>query len=283
VTSRTSPTIRRRRLAAELRELRRKSGKSRDEVAAYVGVAPSTITKIENASAAARPADVAMMLTLYGVEEPRREVLMTLARDARRRGWWQAYSGAIPQWFEVYVGLEEEASKICTWENEQIDGLLQTEDYMRALFQAELIVPSDEEIDRRVAVRLKRQERLLATDAPELWTVIGEGALRRMVGGVETMREQLDKLTQASRLNNITLQVLPFSAGAHPAMHGAYHLLGFAGDPSVVYVEYRRGSLYLEQAPDVDTYVSLFDHLRARALSPDDSRALLARVVNEIS
>ncbi|SDH95654.1 hypothetical protein SAMN05421505_12816 [Sinosporangium album] len=224
-----------------------------------------------------------MMLNLYGVDSERHDVLMTLARDARQRGWWQAYSGAIPQWFEVYVGLEEEASKICSWENEQIDGRLQTEDYMRALFQSEMIVPSDEEIDRRVAVRLKRQEKLLAADAPELWVVVGEGALRRMVGGVETMRGQINKLIQAPRINNIMLQVLPFSAGAHPAMHGAFHLLGFAGDPDVVYVEYRQGSLYLEQAPDVDAYVKLFDHLRARALSPDDSRVLLARVMDEIS
>ncbi|GAA4222655.1 hypothetical protein FHR32_003843 [Streptosporangium album] len=252
-------------------------------MAVFVGCAPATITKIENASSTARPADVALLLELYGVTGRRREVLMALAREARQRGWWQQYSGAIPQWFEVYVGLEEEASEIRSFQPEVIDGRLQTEGYIRALIQAEVNVPPAEEIDRRVAIRLKRQEKLTFPDAPELWVVVGEAALRRAVGGVETMREQLQRLNEVSRLNNITLQVLPFQAGAHPGMQGGFHLLGFPGetDQDVVYVEYRQGALYLERQPDVDAYAKLFDHLRARALGPDESRALITRMAEE--
>ncbi|MFD8560401.1 Scr1 family TA system antitoxin-like transcriptional regulator [Streptosporangium canum] len=283
MANRTSPTVRRRRLAAELRRLRQESGKNRDEVAAFVGCAPATITKIENASSTARPADVALLLELYGVTGQQREILMTLAREARQRGWWHQYGGAIPQWFEAYVGLEEEAAEIRSFQPETIDGRLQTEGYIRALIQAEVSVPPDEEIERRVAVRLRRQERLTSPDAPELWVVLGEAALRRVVGGTETMREQLQRLSQVSRLNNVTLQVLPFHAGAHPGMHGGFHLLGFPeeADRAVVYVEYRQGALYLERQPDVDAYAKLFDHLRARALGPDESRALIARMAEE--
>lgn len=283
MANRISPTVRRRRLAAELRRLRQESGKNRDEVAAFVGCAPATITKIENASSTARPADVALLLELYGVTGQQREVLMALAREARQRGWWHQYSGAIPQWFEVYVGLEAEAAEIRSFQPEMIDGRLQTEGYIRALIQAEVNVPSPEAIDRNVAIRLKRQEHLTSPDAPELWVVVGEAALRRVVGGVETMREQLQKLNEVSRLNNITVQVLPFRAGAHPGMQGGFHLLEFPEetDQGVVYVEYRQGSLYLERQPDVDAYAKLFDHLRARALGPDESRALITRMAEE--
>lgn len=285
MANRTSPTVRRRRLAAELRRLRKESGKNRDEVAEFVGVAPATITKVEGGSATPRVADVALMLELYGVTGDRREVLLTLAREARRRGWWHQYTGAIPQWFEVYVGLEEEASKIRAYQPEIVDGRLQTEGYMRALILAELRVPPDEEIDRRVAVRTKRQERLAGDDAPDMWFVLNEAAIRRQVGGPAVMREQLRYLTEVSRRNNVTLQVLPFTTGAHPATHGAFHVLGFPApvDPDVVYVEYRQGSIYLEREPDVDAYTRLLDHLRARALGPDESRALIARVADEMS
>lgn len=284
MTGRKSPTVRRRRLADELKELRRISGKGRDEVAAYVGVAPSTVTKIENASAAARPADVAMLLTLYGVEGVKREALMTLAREARQRSWWQAYSGAVPQWFEVYVGLEEEATEIRTFHPEMIDGRLQTETYMRALVNAEVRVPPEQEVDHRVAVRLQRQKRLLsADDPPRLWTIIGEAALHRTIGGTDGMREQLQHLIQMSHLNNITLQVLPYRAGAHPSMQGGFHLLRFDAYHDVVYLEYRQGAIYLEKDADVTAYVDLLDHLVARAFGPDESRALITRAIEGLS
>lgn len=284
MAARTSPTVRRRRLAAELRRLRKEAGLTREEVADHVGVAPATVTKMENGSMTPRVADVALMLELYKVDGDRREILMTLTRQARLRGWWQQFSGAIPQWFEVYVGLEEEAATIRSYDPETIHGLLQTEDYIRAQIQSELRVPADDEIDGLVAVRTKRQERLTAEDAPELWVVLNEAAIWRQVGGQETMREQLRHLVEVSRLRAITLQVLPFAAGAHPGAQGAFNLIGFPepSDPDVVYIEYWKGSIYLERHADVNDYSRLFDHLRARALGPDESRALVERVADEM-
>jgi len=146
-------------------------------------------------------------------------------------------------------------------------------------------VPSDEEIERMIAVRLKRQERLQGEDAPKVWIVLNEAALRRETGGRATMREQLQRLTDVTRLNKVVLQVLTFAAGAHPAMDGAFVLLRFPepADPDIAYVQYRRGSLYLEEASDVDAYAEVFDHLRARALGPDESRAMIARLAEEMS
>lgn len=282
---RTSPTVRRRRLAAELKRLRKESGKNRDEVATFVGCAPATVTKIEAASSAAPPAYVALMLEMYGVVGERREVLMLLARQARKRGWWHQHGDSIPQWFEVYVGLEEEVSEIRTYQPEAVYGLLQTEGYMRAIMLADVTVPPEEELERQVALRMKRQELLTADDAPKVGLVLNEAALRRVVGGPGTMKEQLRHLLDVSRLNTVLLQVLTYAAGAHPAMDGAFNVLRFPepADPDVAYVQYRRGSIYLEDQADVDAYTELFDHLRARALGPDESCALIERIADEMA
>jgi len=225
------------------------------------------------------------MLECYGITGARREVLMTLCGEARRRGWWHQYSGAIPSWFEVYVGIEGEVSEIRSYQPEAIDGRLQTEGYIRALMLADVDVPSGEELERRITVRMKRQEQLTDEDAPKMWFVLNEGALRRQVGGRATMHEQLEHLAEVSRSNKAVLQVLAYAAGAHPAMDGAFEILRFpdAADPDVVYVQYRRGSIYLEDPADVAAYAELFDHLRARALGPDESRALIARLAEETS
>jgi transcriptional regulator with XRE-family HTH domain len=285
MTTRTSPTVRRRRMAKELRRLRRESGQTREQVADYVGCSPVTVTRIESAQTAGTVAIVARMLEFYGVKGAELEVLLTLCREARKRGWWHQYSGTIPQWFEVYVGLEEEASEILDYAPEAIPGSLQVEGYIRAVSLAGLRVPQDEELERRVALRLKRQERLTSDDAPKVWAVLNEGAIRREIGGQEIMREQLGHLIAMSRLHHMNILVLPFSAGAHPAMHGPCTVLRFPepADPDVVYVQYRRGSVYLEDPSDVDDYLELFEHLRSRALSPDESRALIARVADEMS
>lgn len=282
---RSSPTLRRRRLAAELRRLRKDSGKTREQVATFVGCSPVTITRIESAQSAPRLADTARMLECYGVTGDRRDVLMTLCAEARRRGWWHQYSGAIPAWFEVYVGIEGEVSEVRSYQPEAIDGRLQTEGYVRALMLADVEVPSSEELDRRIAVRMKRQEEMTGEDAPKMWVVLNEGVLRRQVGGRATMHGQLTHLLDLSRSNKVVIQVLTYAAGAHPAMDGAFEILRFpdAADPDVVYVQYRRGSIYLEDSADVDAYAELFDHLRARALGPDESRALITRLADETS
>lgn len=283
---RSSPTIRRRRLAAELRKLRKESGKTREQVAEFVGCSPVTVTRIENAQSVARLADVARMLELYGIAGDRREVLMTLCSEARKRGWWHQYSGTIPPWFEVYVGIEGEVSEIRSYQPEAIDGRLQTESYVRALMLADVDVPSEQELERRVSLRMKRQEQFFDGDgAPRMWVVLNEAALRRQVGGQATMNEQLRHLIEASRSPRVVLQVLTYAGGAHPAMDGAFEILRFpeAADPDVVYVQYRRGSIYLEDPSDVAAYAELFDHLRARALGPDESRGLIEHLLSESS
>ncbi|MEO3785776.1 helix-turn-helix transcriptional regulator [Actinocorallia sp. B10E7] len=283
MTNRTSPTVRRRRLANELRKIRKELGKTREEAAKFAGISPVTVTRMEAALHSPKPADVLALCKLYGISEEKTEVLVALARQSRQRGWWQRFGGTIPDWFSFYVGLEEEVSELRTYQPEVVLGLLQTESYIRAIMLSDVHLPSKEELDSRVAVRLKRQERLKGPDAMKLWAVIHESALRSIVGGREVMKEQLLHLIHLTWQNNITVQAMPFSAGAHPGSDGAFEILGFPepNDPDVVYVQYRRGSLYLEDHSDIAAYAEIFDHLRARALSPDESRALIQRIADE--
>lgn len=204
-------------------------------------------------------------------------------RGRGRKGWWHSYGEVIPSWFEVYIGLEADAVSIRRYESELVPGLLQTEDYARAVFHGFLM--DEGEIDKRVALRMARQERLTADDAPQLWIVLNESVIRRVVGDPATMRAQLDRLIEAARLPNVTLQVLPFSAGAHPAMHGPFVILGFPGptDPDVVYLEEQTGGLYLEKKHEIERHTLAFDHLRAAALHPNESRRLIGRVRDELA
>jgi len=284
VTRRTSPTVRRRRLAAEMRKLRKEAGKTREEAARYADIAPATVSRIEAAAHAPKVADIMALCRFYGLDEAHTEMLVTLARQSRQRGWWQKVGeDAIPTWFETYVGLEEEVAEIRSYQPEVIFGLLQTEDYARAVLTADDTV-GPAEGERRLEVRMRRQKLLEEPDRPKLWIIQNEGALRRHVGGVATMQQQLKHLIDLSRQPGITIQVLPFSAGAHPSMHGAFEILSFPEryDPDVVYIDYRRGSIYLENLDEVDDYTQLFDQLRARAISPDESRALIGRIIQEM-
>jgi hypothetical protein len=163
-----------------------------------------------------------------------------------------------------------------------VPGLLQTEDYARTVHRAQLIDGRDEDIDRLVRVRMARQELLTAEDAPQVWLVINEAVLRRLVGGPDVMRAQLQRLAEAATLPKVTIQVVPFSAGAHPAMVGGFILLSFPSDPNIAYVEYQAGALYLENQADVGRYTLMFDHLRATALSADASRDLMTRILREM-
>ncbi|RAY10639.1 XRE family transcriptional regulator [Actinomadura craniellae] len=285
MANRTSPTVRRRRLAAELRELRKASGHSREAVASHIGVAPSTITRIENADSTAPPPTVAAMLDFYGVTGEEKEIWVTVAKQARRRGWWSQYGDTIPDWFKFYVGLEEEASEIRSYQPEVVFGLLQTKGYMRAIMQSEVEPLSEGELERRVEVRLKRQERLAGQDAPKMWIVLNESAIRREIGGRPVMSEQLLHLAELSQPGRLMLQVLPFTAGAHPALDGAFTVLGFPEprDRDVVYVQSRRGGLYLEDPSDLTEYTEIFNHLMAKALSPEESREMILRITAEMT
>ncbi|MFI0355454.1 helix-turn-helix domain-containing protein [Actinomadura sp. 9N407] len=283
MANRTSPTVRRRRLASEMRKLRREAGKTREEAARFADIAPATVSRIEAATHAPKVADIMALCKFYGLDDERTEVLVTLARQSRQRGWWHQYSGSIPEWFEVYVGLEEEASEILDYAPEAIPGPLQSEGYIRAISLSGLRVPPDKELEHLVELRLRRQERLVNDDPSKVWAIINEGAIRRQVGGRETMREQLGHLIRLSSYNHINIVVLPFTTGAHPGMDGPCTVLRFPEphDPDVAYIQYRLGSIYLEDPSHVAEYIELFDHLRARALGPDESRDLIARVADE--
>jgi hypothetical protein len=284
--ARSSPTVKRRRLAAELRRYREAARLTIDEVAERLEWSTAKISRIENARVGVLPRDVKFLLTTYGLSDQDEawDVLLILARESRQRGWWQQYGEAVPDWFEVYVGLEAEAATIFAYDAEFVHGILQTEDYAWAVHKAQLITASNGEIDKLVKVRMARQEILRSSDAPQLWLVLNEAVIRRVVGNGTIMREQLERLIEASQLPNLTLQVVPFNAGAHAAMDGSFILLGFPEptDPQIVYIEYHTGALYLEKPAEVTRYRLMFDHLRASALPVDASRSLMARVAEEL-
>jgi transcriptional regulator with XRE-family HTH domain len=267
--SRPSPTVRRRRIAGELKRLREERGLTLDHAAKELGVARSTMSRIENAQVSVRPGDVRTLLELYGVESDDVAALVQVARDARQRGWWQAYSDVLPNWFEVYVGLEQAASEISTFEVALVPGLLQTADYARAVIEAELPDAPVNEVERRTELRMKRQS---DEARPEMWVVLDEAVIRRVVGGPATMRAQLERLAEEAEAPGQTLQIVPFSAGAHASMISSFSILNFPelADPPVVYLESRAGSLYVEGS-GADAYVRIFRTLQADAISPKAS------------
>lgn len=273
-----SPTVRRRRLALALRRLRDQAGLTADQAAREVGISKSSLSRIENAQVSVLPPVARALLELYGVEGPDIEALAQVAREARKRGWWQAYDDVLPEWFQVYVGLEAEADKIQTFEPQLVPGILQTADYARAVIRAEHPEATDEEVDRRVELRLKRQR---TEGAPRLWIVLDEAVLRRPVGGGATMTAQLKRIAEAARRPGNTIQVLPFAAGEHGSMGSAFSILTFAGpmDPGIVYVETRAGSLYLE-GQQVREYTGVFQHLMAAAVNTKESIRMLEATVH---
>ncbi len=283
--ARPSPTVRRRRLRAELRRLRTERGLTIDGVQELSkgDIRTPTLSRWETGDRNIRPSDVRLLLDIYGVAGEEREALLTLARQAKERGWWQSFGPSVPAWFQFYVGLESEASTIHEYSAELVPGLLQTADYYRAFLGT---APGDPRITgREVEVRTARQERLGSDDdPPEFWAVLNEAVIRRNVGGSAVMRAQLGHLAELSGLPNVTIQVLPFSAGVHPAMDGSFSILGFPvpSDPAVVYMENQAGSVYLEKPADVDRFARMFSHLIARALTPEDSRRLLHSVAGGI-
>jgi transcriptional regulator with XRE-family HTH domain len=284
---RPSPTVRRRRLRYELRRLRDEHGLTIEQVQERSGgdIKAPSISRWENGERSVRPTDLRLLLDIYQVDGERREALLTLARQAKERGWWQSYASAIPGWFQVYVGLEAEASTIRVYEAELVDGLLQTPDYYRAFLRAAPAAAADDEADRKIEVRRTRQQRLTGEDPPEYWAVLNEAVIRRVVGGAEMMRAQLRHITDMAELPHVNVQVLPFAAGVHPAMDGSFRILGFPepSDPDVVYLENQAGSLYLEEAAEIDRYARMFSHLIAKALDPEESRRLIARIAADLT
>lgn len=274
MATRSSPTVKRRRIARELRRLRTEKDLQPADVAQEVGISKRTLARIEAAEVSARPSDVASMLRMYGVSDEDILPLVELAKQARKRGWWQSYNNVLPDWFEVYVGLESDATRIATHECELMPGLLQTADYARAVIRVEHPNATDAEVDRRVELRMERQAR---EDPLALWVILSEAALRRVVGSPKIMRAQLDRLLVAAKESSTDIQVLPYSVGEYGSMGSAFSILSFPDprDPSVVYLETRAGSLYLEEADEAAQYETLFDHLRATAASARRSRDMI--------
>ena len=283
---RPSPTVRRRRLRYELRRLREERGYTIERLQEMSGgdLNASTMSRWESGDRSVRPTDLRLLLDIYGIEGEQREALLTMAREAKERGWWQPYISAIPASFQAYVGLETEAAKITQYAAELVPGLLQTADYYRTFVKSVPGAGSEDEIERKITVRLARQERLSGDDPPDYWAVLNEAVIRRVVGGAKAMQEQLLHIAELAKLPHMNVQVLPFSAGVHPAMEGAFSILSFPepNDPDVVYLENQAGSLYLEEVPEIDRYSRMFSQLMATALAPDESRRLIMRVAEEL-
>jgi transcriptional regulator with XRE-family HTH domain len=283
VSPRGSPTVRRRRLGIELRQLRESAMLTIEDVARILECSASKVSRIETGQVGATTRDVRDMLEIYGVKDPERDALIQLTREAREKGWWHAYGDDL-HFAAPYVGLEAAAASIRTYDTLVVPGLLQTPEYARAVLRAVLPDRLSDEIERRVRFRLARQSLLTEDDPPSLWMVLDEALLHRSVGGPEVMREQLHRLIEAASLPNITLQILAFRSGEHAGMDGAFTILGFVepADPDVVYLENATSDLYLERSEEIQRYALLFNHLRAAALKPDDSLVLLAGIAKEL-
>ena len=279
-----SPTVRRRRLAAELRRLRALAEVTQQQAAAHLGCTQAKIGRFETAKRSPSVGDVSALLDFYDVNGTERDQLINLARDARKRGWWHSYSDVLPEWYETYVGLEAEASSIHTYESEAVPGLLQTREYAYAITRSTLVRADESEIDRRVELRIQRQQRIVGPNPMELWAVVGEAALHRCVGGNGVLRRQLEHVLKLVELPHVTLQVMPLAAGAHPAQAGPFVILRYANhiDPDMVYLETHVGGLYLEREVELSNYVMMMDHLRAHARDPDGSVELINERIGEL-
>ncbi len=280
-----SPTLRRRRLARELLRLRDEAGLTIEAAAATVGISTSHLSRVERAHVGVRLPVVKLLLSTYNADPGTVAYLTSVAKEATTRGWWHSYAGSIPEQYATYIGFEADASQIWDFETTAIPGLLQTETYAQAMFQNGTSRLSEEEISRRVEVRLERQKILHRTEPPTLWFVLDEAVIRRAVGGPKTLAAQLQHLADVAALPHVDVQVLPFSVGAHPGAPGSFVVLKFpeASDPPVVYIETMAGDLYPESQADLASVTLAFDRLRAMALSPDDSAALIQKAARELS
>lgn len=279
MASNVNPTVRRRRLGQELRRLRELKGMTAEEVAERLLVSQSKISRLENGRRSISQRDVRDLCGVYDVDDHRIvDSLMQMAKDSRQQGWWHAF-GDIP--YSVYIGLETDAASLRMYEPQVIPGLLQTRPYAEALINGALPESAAADVDKRVGVRIRRQDRITDTESPlRLWAVVDEAALRRVVGGKNLMREQLEHLIEQSQLPHVTVQVLPFEMGAHPGISGHYAILEFpdTADSSVVYIEGVTSDLYLEKANDVQRYSVMYEHLRAQALNVDQTRVFISDI-----
>ncbi|HEX2374608.1 MAG TPA: helix-turn-helix transcriptional regulator, partial [Actinomycetota bacterium] len=278
-------TVQRMLVGARLRRFRTDMGLSREEAAEAIRASEWKIHRLENGQVGFKERDIVDLLRLYEVSDPDDVAeFLALAREANSPGWWQQYGDVLPQWFRTYVDLEAAAALIRTYEGQFVPGLLQTDDYMRAVVRDAHLEESSEEVGRRVRLRMARQTLLTGEDPPRLWAVVDEAALRRPVGGREVMRRQLERLIDAAKLPTVTLQILPFATGAHPAMVGSFSVLRFADQelPDVVYLEHLTSAIYLNKPDEVDQYLHVMESICVQAAAPDQTVALLAKILDEL-
>jgi transcriptional regulator with XRE-family HTH domain len=278
------PTVLRILLGSQLRRLREAKGVSREDAGWEIRASESKISRMELGRVGFKERDVADLLTLYGVaDEQERAALLSLAREANNPGWWHRYGDILPNWFQSYLGLEAAAALIRTYEVQFVPGLLQTSDYARAVILLGHGRATPEEIERRVVLRMTRQQLMTRPDPPQLWAVVDEAVLRRPIGGPDVMRAQITALLDATNLPNVRLQVIPFHAGGHAAAGGAFTILRFPDQdlPDVVYVEQLTSALYLDKRDDLDHYAAAMNQLCIEAEPPDRTPEILSRALKE--
>ena len=278
------PTVPRMLVGLQLHRFREAAGITPDQAAYEIRASRSKISRMENGLVRFKERDVTDLLTLYGItDEKTRSGLVTLTRQANTAGWWSKYGDIMADWFQSYLGLETAASVIRTFELQFVHGLFQTEDYARAVTMLGHTTAPAEEIDRRVSLRLKRQDLLNGPTPPQVWSVLDEGALRRPVGGPAVMRAQLERLVEMSKLRHVTIQVVPFSRGGHAAAGGSFTVLRFSEPevPDVVYIEQLTSALYLDKHEDVEHYLEVMNHLSTEALTPTQSAKFITEIIRD--
>lgn len=270
--------VRRMLLGSQLRRLREARGITREKAGYSIRASESKISRMELGRVSFKTRDVEDLLTLYGItDEAERESLLSLAREANVAGWWHSYTDVLPSWFPTYVGLEGAAALIRAYEVQFVHGLLQTEEYARAVVRRGMKGASVADVERRVALRLERQKYLLSDHGPEFHIVLDEAALRRPYGDRQVMRGQLQHLIDISERPNVRLQVMPFSFGGHSGESGAFTILSFPESDlsDVVYLEQLTSALYLDKREDVAQYEQALKELQQDSPGPDESRDLL--------
>src|SRR5215475_6633626 len=280
----SGPTVLRILLGSQLRMLREVKGITREEAGYAIRASGSKISRMELGRVSFKERDVTDLLQLYGVDEDETATLVALAVQANTPGWWHKYGDVLPDWFQVYVGLEEAASLIRLYEVQFVPGLLQTADYARAVVRLGQPGAAPEEIERRISLRMGRQELLTKPGGPRLWAIVDEAALRRPIGGKEVMRAQLEQLILATEEPQVTLQVMPFRSGGHAAEAGAFTIMRFPEPdlPDVVYLEQLTSALYLDKRDDVEKYTEVMERLSVESESPERSVDILSGMLEEV-
>jgi hypothetical protein len=273
-------------VGAQLRRLREERGLTRAEAGEPIRASESKISRMELGRVSFKERDVSDLLSLYGVhDEQERTALLARVREANASGWWHSYSDVTPNWFQRYLGLEATASLIRTYEVQFVPGLLQTEEYARAVVRLDYGTAQEDEVARRVRLRLERQQLLTRPDSPKLWAVVDEAALRRPVGGLRVMRDQIEALIGiVTKVPNVRLQVVPLAAGGHAAAGGSFTILRFPQEdlPDLVYVEQLTSALYLDKREDVDCYFDAVNRLFVEAAPLTDTVQILDRIIRDL-